>query len=277
MPDVLLFRLYAPLASFGTVAVGEQRPSQTHPGKSMVVGLLAAALGIRRDEEARLSQLTAGLGLAVLQLSSGDLLRDYHTAQAPSQSDLNKAPHYSRRDELRAAPKQDLNTILSSRDYRSEAVNVVAVWRRSGCDEAVPHLPELVRALEQPRFALCIGRKSCPLSLPLAPRVVEATDIRSAFEAELANFESIWQVASWDRRSDSRTISQRLGIGGFPGPTPTRMFWEDSDSDDLPSGFGPQQTRQTHTRYDAALSRKRWQFGARLEHVAAWPQLEASK
>lgn len=273
MPEVLLFRLYAPLASFGTVAVGEQRPSQAHPGKSLVVGLLAAALGIRRDEEARLSQLTVGLGLAVLQLSGGDLLRDYHTAQVPSQSDLNKAPHFSRRDELRAAPKHALNTILSSRDYRSEAINVVAVWRRAGCDDAVPPLSELGRALEQPTFTLYIGRKSCPLSLPLAPKVIEAADIRAAFEAELADFESRWKVVRGSGASTRQLIPQRLGIGRFLGPTPTWMFWEDGDSADPPPGLG---ALQTHTRHDAALSRRRWQFGARLEHVAAWPKSEAA-
>ncbi|MGQ0697814.1 MAG: type I-E CRISPR-associated protein Cas5/CasD [Panacagrimonas sp.] len=273
MSDVLLFRLYAPLASFGTVAVGEQRPSQTHPGKSLVVGLLAAALGIRRDEEARLSQLTAELGLAVLQLSSGDLLRDYHTAQVPSQSDLNKSPHYSRRDELRAAPKQELNTILSSRDYRSEAVNVVAVWRRAGCDDAVPSLSQLATALEQPRFTLYIGRKSCPLSLPLAPRVVEAADIRAAFEAELSDFENRWKIVRGAGQSGFGLVPQRLGIGKFLGPAPTWMFWEDGDVNDPPPGL---ESLQSHTRHDAALSRKRWQFGARLEHVASWPKPEAS-
>jgi CRISPR system Cascade subunit CasD len=51
MRDYLLFRLYGPLAAWGDIAVGEYRPSFAHPGKSAIIGLLAAALGIRRDKE----------------------------------------------------------------------------------------------------------------------------------------------------------------------------------------------------------------------------------
>ncbi|WP_295540003.1 CRISPR-associated protein Cas5, partial [Thiolapillus sp.] len=52
MDDYLVFQLYAPLASWGGQAVGQERPSDDHPGRSALLGLLAAALGIRREEEA---------------------------------------------------------------------------------------------------------------------------------------------------------------------------------------------------------------------------------
>ncbi|MDB5969447.1 MAG: CRISPR-associated protein Cas5/CasD, subtype [Hydrocarboniphaga sp.] len=272
MAEILLFRLYAPLASFGTVAVGEQRPSQTHPGKSLIVGLLGAALGIRRDEEARLAGLSSAYGLAVLQLRPGQLLRDYHTAQVPSQTDLKKAPHFTRRDELRAAPRSELNTILSARDYRSEALHVIAVWRRADSTET-PTLPELATALERPRFTLYVGRKSCPLAFPLAPQIVDAPDLLSAFKVELTDFSSRWQIVSSGPGFDRRLLPQRLGIGRLLGTDPAWLFWEDGDAADPPSGL---ETLQTHTRNDASLSRKRWQFGPRLEQMAAWPKAELS-
>jgi CRISPR system Cascade subunit CasD len=50
MMEYLLFRLYGPLASWGEIAVGESRHTATYPGKSALLGLLAAALGIRRDD-----------------------------------------------------------------------------------------------------------------------------------------------------------------------------------------------------------------------------------
>ncbi len=260
MHEVLLFRIHAALASFGMVAVGEQRPSQTHPAKSQVIGLVAAALGMRRDEEARLAQLANGLGMAVLQIADGTMLRDYHTAQVPSQSDLNKAPHASRRDELRAAPRQELNTILSTRDYRSETVHVVALWRRA---DELPTLNAIKIALEQPAFVPYVGRKSCPLSLPMAPQVVQADSLKAAFDAELAGFQTQWIQLNGGRQPSSRQpLSQH----------PTWIFWEDGDDQDPPSGLDPM---QTHSRNDASLSRRRWQFGARLEHIAAWNPQEA--
>ena len=51
--ECLLFRLYGPLASWGEIAVGESRHTAVYPSKSALLGLLAASLGIRRDEEER--------------------------------------------------------------------------------------------------------------------------------------------------------------------------------------------------------------------------------
>ena len=53
MPDLVVFRLYGPMAAWGDIAVGEERPSFSYPTKSGVFGLLAAALGIGREEDDR--------------------------------------------------------------------------------------------------------------------------------------------------------------------------------------------------------------------------------
>ena len=65
MTDYLLFRLYGAMAAWGDIAVGEQRPSTPHPSKSALLGLLAAALGIRRHEDERHQALADGYGFAV--------------------------------------------------------------------------------------------------------------------------------------------------------------------------------------------------------------------
>ena len=52
MRDYLVMRLYAPLASWGEIAVGEVRHSANYPSKSALLGLLGAALGVRRDDDA---------------------------------------------------------------------------------------------------------------------------------------------------------------------------------------------------------------------------------
>lgn len=64
----------------GEEASGEIRHSATVPTRSALLGLLAAALGIRRDEEARLNNFNRHYHLAVHALASQDRwLRDYHT------------------------------------------------------------------------------------------------------------------------------------------------------------------------------------------------------
>ena len=124
--DFLVFQLHAPLAAWGDTAVGEYRGSLTWPGESALIGLLGAALGIRRDEEAAHAALRQGYRYAVGVVAQGTLLRDYHTAQVPGRADLKKRPHRTRRDEL-AVPKPALNTVLSTRDYRQDGAWRVAI------------------------------------------------------------------------------------------------------------------------------------------------------
>src|SRR5262245_59936868 len=90
MKPYLLFRLAAPLAAFGTVAVGERRPTWDRPSKSQALGLIAAALGIERADEPRLATLAAGLGFAVRIDAAGGLAIDCHTAQAPKEASLRR-------------------------------------------------------------------------------------------------------------------------------------------------------------------------------------------
>lgn len=57
----------------------ETRKTNREPTKSGVIGLLAAALGLRRDDAAGLARLN-GLHFAVRADREGSLLVDFHTA-----------------------------------------------------------------------------------------------------------------------------------------------------------------------------------------------------
>ena len=161
----LVFQLQASLAAWGDVAVGEYRGSRDAPGASALIGLLGAALGAVRDDEAAHAALRDGYLFAVGTVTSGQLLRDYHTAQVPGRAQLKGRPHHTRRDELNL-PKHELNTILSTRDYRQNAAWAVAVQAHADA----PHiLQALAQALREPRFVLYLGRKCCPPAAPLAP------------------------------------------------------------------------------------------------------------
>jgi CRISPR system Cascade subunit CasD len=237
----LLFRLYAPLASWGEVAVGEVRSTANYPGRSALLGLLGAALGLeRRDEDAHMA-LRDGYGIVVGVVAPGSLLRDYHTAQVPGRASLRKRPHRTRSDEL-SLPKDELNTILSTRDYRQDAVNIVALWAKTGA----PHpLATLQAALAQPKFTLYLGRKACPPALPLCTKVVEALDARAAIA--LVQFPS---EAGLTHDEDDNPLPLQ------------QLIWGDDAA--------MERTAPTLSvpRKDHLLSRQRWQFGDRMEHIA---------
>ena len=77
----LLLRLAAPLQSWGSDSKFETRKTDREPTKSGVVGLLAAALGLCRDDTESLARLN-GLRFAVRADQEGSLLVDFHTAKS---------------------------------------------------------------------------------------------------------------------------------------------------------------------------------------------------
>ena len=238
MSHYLLFHLYGPQASWGDIAVGEYRPSFAHPSKSAIVGLLAAALGIRRNEEERQNSLAASCSFAVRVDAMGVLLRDYHTTQVPSAK--KGVTHYTRRSEL--AKKEELNTILSSRDYRCDAAYTIAT---TVANDAPYSLEELASALLKPVFTLYLGRKSCPLATPLHPQIVNASTLRDA----LLSVPPIAELTDIILKAD------------------THVFW----GGDIESGL-PRQ--QVITRRDEPRSRKRWQFSDRRENYGVFRKEE---
>ena len=249
MRDYLVFQLYGPFVSWGDIAVGEERPSALVPTKSAIVGILAAAQGVKRpdtvqdDEERKMCdnqhvQMSQGYGIAIKTDAAGVPLFDYHTVQVPSSgTGRNKKTFYTRRDELCWDKKSLLNTILSRREYRQDAYYTVAVWARP---EAPFPLNELCKKLLEPEYMLYLGRKACPPALPLNPIVVSASSIEEALDQEALSdeikdsFARLWQgrsIITWDM--DAETQMQPM---------------------------------QTVERRDEILSRFRWQFSVRIEH-----------
>ena len=169
MPTHLVFTLTATLAAMGDLAGHERRGSLVWPGRSAILGLLGAALGIRRDGDfAALDALT----VSVAVLSGGTVLRDYHTVQTIPSAAV-KRPN-SRPEALRDAGLR-ANTTITLRDYRQGVACGVVV---SG-----DNLAALAEALHRPRFTLYFGRKACPLSSPPDPHLIEAETPQAALAA----------------------------------------------------------------------------------------------
>lgn len=147
MPTLLL-RLAGPLQSWGSSSKFEIRGTESEPTKSGVIGMLAAALGRRRDEP--LDDLSA-LKFGVRVDRPGVLLRDFHTARA-------------------VITEKKTVSYVTYRYYLSDAVFLAAVE-----SDDVEFLKSIENALECPVFPLFLGRRSCPPTLPISLGVKNCT------------------------------------------------------------------------------------------------------
>ena len=135
----LLLRLAAPLQAWGADSKFETRKTSREPTKSGVIGLLAAALGLRRNETEELARL-AQLRFGVRVEREGQLLVDFHMARNEEKD----------------------RSYVTYRHYLEDAVFLVGL---ESDDEALLHTLE--EALSHPAFPLYLGRRACPPTLPL--------------------------------------------------------------------------------------------------------------
>jgi CRISPR system Cascade subunit CasD len=247
--EYLLFRLYGPMASWGEIAVGEMRHSEVKPSKSALIGLLAAALGITREQDDQQQALSNGYRFGIKMLSSGQVMRDYHTAQAPDS--VGRFRYRTRRDEL-VTGRARLGTVLSTREYRTDSQAVVALCANP---ESSWSLAQLAYALKRPRFHLYLGRKSCPLAAPLNPQIIQADGFRAALDDyEPGGLLPGKQVWNNERR-------------WLPDDEVSHYYWEGEIADFALAGetFQPDTVQQLR-RHDQPISRNRWQFRPRAEY-----------
>jgi len=198
MRPYLVFSLTAALGAMGELAGPERRGSLVWPGRSAILGLLGAAMGI--DRRGDFSALDA-LEMAVAVFDSGAPLRDYHTVETVPSSAARRP---NSRPEALAAARGRTNTTITLRDYRSGGLYGVAVWGDG--------LEALAAALMRPRYTLYLGRKSCPLAAPPGAKVIEA----DSAEAALAHL----TLPPW-RRADR-----------FGAPATARMLICDATEED---------------------------------------------
>ncbi len=249
--DTLVFRLYGEMASWGEIAVGEDRHTASYPSKSAIIGLLGAALGIKRENEDKQLQLQQGYTVAVEVFLTGHLLRDYHTTQVPSS--VGKNNYRTRRDEIVLGKKQ-LGTILSSREYRCGALALVAI---RALDSAPFSLADIKTDLLQPKFHLYLGRKSCPLASPMEPQLIQQAHYYDAFKA----YQHKPMLPSYEDETGELSKGDYICLGR---PKDRHYYWE-GKSEDFSKSLDLK-SMQTRTRHDQPLSRKRWQFSPRQEH-----------
>jgi CRISPR system Cascade subunit CasD len=152
------------MQSWGTDSRFSVRDTRREPSKSGIIGLLAAALGMGRDDDHGLARL-AVLRLGVRVDRVGQVAQDYHTAGGGKVAGLKYG--------VIKADGKSVGTVVSTRYYLGDAEFVVGLEG----DQAL--LRELDRALAAPVFPLYAGRRSFVPTPPLRLGIVDQ-DLRGA-------------------------------------------------------------------------------------------------
>lgn len=213
MQPHLVFTLTAALGAMGDLAGHERRGTLDWPGRSAIIGLIGAALGLRREDD--FAALEA-LAIAVAVFDGGAVLRDYHTVETVPSAAVKLAN--SRPEALRIAGRLKTNTTITLRDYRGGPLYGVAVSGEG--------LERLKVALERPGFVPYLGRKCCPLGAPMGARIVTA----DGPEAALCHM----QLPPWREGA----VASRMLVDADPGETPMEQRM-DRSTDRLQWHFAP--------------------------------------
>jgi CRISPR system Cascade subunit CasD len=233
MNQYLVFQLQGPMASWGEPAPGEVRHTNALPGRSSLLGLLAAALGIRRDEEDKLALLHQHYQFILCANEKPSWMRDYHTVQVPKA--VRNMRWRTRREELQ--DKALLETTISRRDFYCDGYWLVMLAMTEGAPWS---LERLRQALQFPEFPLYLGRKSHPLALPLWPQIYEGLAGDVLLNAQEAFLTRLSQLPG----------AQRLGR------LQPVCWWEGQHA-------GLKEEIRGERR-DQPISRRRWQFAPRV-------------
>ncbi len=185
MPRHLLLRLEAPLVAFGGETIDNFGVIRDFPALSMVTGLLANALGLRREQDERHNSLQDRILLGTRIEKAGNRISDYQTALL-YQNDQGWTTHgvpegraTSPSYTMQADGRKAL-TLQRYRDYHAGLIALVAL--RLEPADIHPTLADLAAALDRPARPLFIGRKPCLPSRRIFNGWVEADNILQALQ-----------------------------------------------------------------------------------------------
>jgi CRISPR system Cascade subunit CasD len=175
------------MQSWGTSSRFDQRDTGKEPSKSGVVGLLAAALGIDRENWPDLEPLTR-LSMGVRHDRPGVPRRDYQTAGCAKSNTIIRAD---------GTPSKD--GVVSHRFYIADAAFLVAL---EGDDRTL--LDKAHDKLKNPTWQLALGRKSyLPSETIWIENGVQDVPLRDA----LAQWPWIASPRKWEELPEKLLIS----------------------------------------------------------------------
>jgi CRISPR system Cascade subunit CasD len=187
------------MQSWGTQSRFTNRDTGLEPSKSGVIGLLCAAMGIPRDNQPRLEELSA-LKMGVRVDREGTMKRDFHTAGG----------WHLRRDKgygvPTAADAKSRRTVTSERFYLSDACFLVGLLGE------VNLLAEIHGALRKPVWQLYLGRKSFVPGLPVWLQDGLRTDTTDLEDA-LRNYPYLCRTTPWSEQGQRLRLELEVPYG----------------------------------------------------------------
>lgn len=143
----LVLRLEGALQSWGESAKWDARDSASMPSKSGIVGLIACAMGLSR-EDPKAAELADAIRIAVRADRPGEKTVDFQTITGNPLLNAEGKPRGG-------------NTIISQRAYLQDASFLVVIetdfhWHQ-----------RIAAALRNPRWCIYLGRKNCVPSRPV--------------------------------------------------------------------------------------------------------------
>ena len=164
--NTLLLRLAAPMQSWGAESMFDNRLTHTEPTRSGVIGMLASAMGMRRDEPLDVFDCLK-FGVRIDQI--GKLGRDFHMVHSETKN----------------------CSWITNRYYLYDAAFLV------GLEGESRFLQEIDEALSHPAFPLYLGRRSCPASGRISLGMREKNWGQALTEEP-------WIASQWYRKSAPR-------------------------------------------------------------------------
>ena len=165
MRHFIALKLNGVMQAWGGHTYEDYRHTELVPTRSALLGLLAACVGIDRNDAEGLQALSAAVRMAVRADKTKykpQRITDFHTVMEARKVDgkPNKFP------------------VVSRREYLCDAQYTVLL---EVSDDAKWNLEQIRHALEKPVYTPFLGRRSCPISRPLFEAEIEAVDFESAF------------------------------------------------------------------------------------------------
>ena len=175
MQDYLIIKLQGAMQAWGGHTYEDYRPSQIFPTRSAIVGLLAACLGIEREDIKALKALNESF-----QFNMTVRVDKRKQAQQHKQT-VSKEPKYVAMQKItdfhtvqharKVDGKPRPEAIVSRREYLCDAEFTLAL---SFIDETFYSLEKIKQAIKKPVYTPFLGRRSCPIHRPLFEAVVKA-------------------------------------------------------------------------------------------------------
>lgn len=186
-----MLRLDAPLMSFGGVLVDQINPVDRFPGRSLLAGLLANAMGWDHRDAAAIEQLQTRLRHASRWDAEPECIVDYQTVDLGQDFMQDTGWTTRGRREDRGGGEATSGTHQRYRHYWANGCATVALALTDadapgagGRTAESIDLAALEAALRRPARPLFIGRKTCMPAAPLLLGRRSATGVRAALAAE---------------------------------------------------------------------------------------------